>query len=97
MSASEHRWLTYSHFELFVVSSRLKLWQETGDVVTHRATNLHGRPHLLDRDDIDYVLRLVSARPEHFLKKLLSLVNHNRFISIHFATILGFVSSNVLT
>lgn len=65
----------------------LKLWWEIRDVVIHRAPNLRRQPHLLDCDNIDYVICLVHARPEHFLDELLSLVKHNWFISVHFTTI----------
>ncbi|KAJ7668086.1 hypothetical protein B0H17DRAFT_950140 [Mycena rosella] len=63
-----------------------KLWNETGDVTRPRE-GLSGRPRLLHRDDIDYILRLVNLRPDWFLDELLKLVEHNRFISVHFTTI----------
>lgn len=37
----------------------LKLWRETGDVVTHKYGNLAGRPRILNFDNIYYVLQLV--------------------------------------
>jgi len=61
----------------------LKLWRETGDVVNH-SQGVRGRPRLLDREDIDYIIRLVRANPGYFLDELLSLVKNNRFISVHY-------------
>jgi transposase len=65
----------------------LKLWHETGDVVTHKHGNLAGRPRILDFDDIHYVLQLVRLRPDWFLDELLELLETNRFISTHYVTI----------
>ena len=65
----------------------LKLWRETGDVVTHKYGNLAGRPRILNFDDIHYVLQLVRLRPDWFLDELLELLKTNRFISIHYVTI----------
>ena len=64
----------------------LKLWRDTGDVVSPNPS-LRGRPRLLDREDISYVISLVCANPEYFLDELLSLVKNNRFVSVHFSTI----------
>jgi transposase len=64
----------------------LKLWKETGDVVTHRHAN-KGRFHLLHHDDIQYLLRLIRHRPDWFLDELLDLLRTNRFISVHYTTI----------
>ncbi|KIK78849.1 hypothetical protein PAXRUDRAFT_36557 [Paxillus rubicundulus Ve08.2h10] len=64
----------------------LKLWHDTGDVVTHNQS-FHGRPHLLDHDDLDYVLNLMQSNPDYFLDKLLSLIKNNCFVSVHFTTI----------
>ena len=65
----------------------LKLWCETGDIVTHKYGNLAGRPRILNFDDIHYVLQLVRLRPDWFLDELLELLKTNRFISIHYITI----------
>ena len=64
----------------------LKLWHETGDVVPRR-NGKRGRPRLLDREDIDYLLQLIQDNPSYFLDELLLLLKTNRFISIHFTTI----------
>ncbi|KAF8836445.1 hypothetical protein BDN67DRAFT_876543, partial [Paxillus ammoniavirescens] len=65
----------------------IKLWHETGDVISQTQSTLRGRPRLLDRDDLDYLLSLVRSNPDYFLDKLISLVKTNRFISLHFTTI----------
>ena len=65
----------------------LKLWCETGDVVTHKYGNLAGWPRILNFDDIYYVLQLVRLRPDWFLDELLELLKTNCFISIHYVTI----------
>jgi transposase len=64
-----------------------KLWRETGDVVKH-THGLCGRPRLLVFDDVQFLLRLVRHRPDWFLDELTNLLQENRFISIHFTTIL---------
>jgi transposase len=65
----------------------LRLWRETGDVVK-QTYGLRGRPRLLVTDDLQYLLRLVQHRPDWFLDELADLLHENRFISIHFSTIL---------
>lgn len=67
----------------------LNLWRETGDVIKplHRH-GLCGRPRLLVFDDLQYLLHLVHHRPDWFLDELADLLLENRFISIHFSTIL---------
>jgi len=65
----------------------LKLWRETGDVVSHRRAARTGRPRLLHYDDIQYLLRLVQHRPDWFLDELLNLLKINRFVSVHYTTI----------
>ncbi|KAF8835807.1 hypothetical protein BDN67DRAFT_912337 [Paxillus ammoniavirescens] len=65
----------------------VKLWCETGDVISQTQSTLRGRPRLLDHDDLDYLLSLVRSNPDYFLDKLISLVKTNRFISLHFTTI----------
>ena len=65
----------------------LKLWRETGDVVTHKYGNLAGQPQILNFDDIHYVLQLVHLHPDWFLDELLDLLKTNHFISIHYITI----------
>ena len=64
----------------------LKLWCKTGDIVNPNPS-LCGQPHLLDCEDVNYICSLVCANLEYFLDKLLSLVNNNRFTSVHFSTI----------
>jgi transposase len=63
-----------------------KLWRETGWVEKPKSTT-SGRRRLLHRDDLDYIMNLVRARPDWFLDELLKLLQHNRHISVHFATI----------
>lgn len=65
----------------------LKLWHETGDVITHKFGNLAGWPRILNFDDIYYVLQLIRLRPDWFLDELLELLKTNYFISIHYITI----------
>lgn len=64
----------------------LSLWNTTGDVVRH-TFGIRGRPRILHFDDVDYLKRLVKARPDWFLDELLSLLETNRFISAHYTTI----------
>ena len=64
----------------------LSLWNTTGDVVQH-TFGIRGRPRILHFDDVDYLKRLVKARPDWFLDELLSLLETNRFISAHYTTI----------
>ncbi|KAH7903186.1 hypothetical protein BJ138DRAFT_974953, partial [Hygrophoropsis aurantiaca] len=63
-----------------------KIWRETGDVVKH-TYGVPGRPRLLHFDDLNYLLRLVNHRPDWFLDELLTLLETNRFISVHYSTI----------
>jgi transposase len=63
-----------------------RLYRETGSVVM-AANPAQGRPRILLYDDLDYILRLVNHRPDWFLDELLSLLETNRFISVHFTTI----------
>jgi transposase len=65
----------------------LKLWRETGDITISRNTGQQGRPRILDREDLDYLLHLVRANPDYFLDELLHLLKTNRFISVHYTTI----------
>ncbi|KAF8799510.1 hypothetical protein BYT27DRAFT_7050612, partial [Phlegmacium glaucopus] len=65
----------------------LSLWRETGNVVKH-TYGLHSRPRFLVSDDLQYLLRLVRHRPDWFLDELADLLRENRFISVHFSTIL---------
>ena len=64
----------------------LSLWNTTGDVVQHTFA-ICGCPRILHFDDVDYLKRLVKARPDWFLDELLSLLETNRFISAHYSTI----------
>ena len=62
-----------------------KLWQETGDIVSHR--NVSHQTRLLDGSDIQYLNQLIEENPDYFLDELLSLLKTNRFISVHYTTI----------
>jgi transposase len=64
----------------------LRLWRETGAVVKPPSI-LRGRPRILAHDDLQYILRLLRARPDWFLDELLKLLETNRFISVHYKTI----------
>ncbi|KAF8230737.1 hypothetical protein L208DRAFT_1072033, partial [Tricholoma matsutake] len=64
----------------------LKLWRETGDVINARQS-LQGCLHLLDHDDVQYLLQLIHQNPDYFLNELLYLLETNRFISTHYVTI----------
>ncbi|KAJ8591088.1 hypothetical protein M405DRAFT_814863, partial [Rhizopogon salebrosus TDB-379] len=66
----------------------LRLWRETGDVVSI-SNRIRGRPRILQCNDVLYLIRLVRHRLEWFLDELLvlHLRNTNRFISAHYATI----------
>ena len=64
----------------------LKLWKETGDVVSHRNAS-HSQTRLLDGTDIQYLNQLVEENPDYFLDELLRLLKTNRFISVHYTTI----------
>jgi transposase len=65
----------------------LKLWRETGNIVSHQHGNCMGRPCLLHYDDIQYLLRLVQHQPDWFLNEFLKLLKHNCFVSVHYMTI----------
>lgn len=65
----------------------LSLWRETGDIIKH-THGLRGRPRLLVFDDLQYLLHLVRHRPDWFLDELVDLLRENRFVSVHFSTIL---------
>jgi len=64
----------------------LKLWRTTGDVVSH-PTSIRGQKRLLDREDLDYLLELIHATPDLFVDELLTLLEKNWFISVHYTTI----------
>lgn len=64
----------------------LRLWEDTGSV-TKAPSILRGLTDALQQDDLSYLLRLVKARPNCFLDELLGLLETNRFISVHYATI----------
>jgi hypothetical protein len=57
----------------------LKLWRETGDLVSI-SNRIRGRPHILQCNDVLYLIRLVRHRLEWFLDELLVLLNTNRFV-----------------
>jgi hypothetical protein len=71
----------------------LKLWCETGDVVSI-SNRIRRRPRILQCDDVLYLIRLVRHRPEWFLDELLVLLDTNHFRSVHYAPFT--VNSNVL-
>jgi transposase len=75
--------LDYSRSTFF---RTLKLWHETGDVVSARS-RLRGRHRLLNYDDVSYLLLLVENNPDYFLDELLHLLETNRFISVHYTSI----------
>jgi transposase len=64
----------------------VKLYRDTGDVVK-APSNRRGRPRNLLFEDVQYLIALVHHRPDWFLDELLGLMEHNRFISVHFTTI----------
>lgn len=64
----------------------LKLWRETGDVVTPLCAT-HGCPRLLLYDDVDYLVRLIEHHPTWFLDEFSEMLDSNRFISIHYVTV----------
>jgi transposase len=66
----------------------MKLWRETGDVISHTGRNSqHSRSRLLDATDVQYLNQLIEENPDYFLDKLLRLLKTNRFISVHYTTI----------
>lgn len=66
----------------------LACWRATGDVVSPKSGSLVGRPRLLLHDDVKYLLCLVQHRPDYFLDELNDLLKENRFISVHYSTII---------
>jgi transposase len=63
----------------------IKLWQQTGDVVSKNTS--HSRSRCLDATDIQYLIQLIEENPDYFLDELLRLLKTNRFISVHYTTI----------
>ena len=63
-----------------------KLWRETGDVISPKAS-LRGRLRTLNYKDVQYLLVLIEQNPDYFLDELLYLLKTNRFISVHYTTI----------
>jgi transposase len=90
----EHQLLSLENFILACVGFSestfwriLKLWRETGDVVSI-SDRICGRPRILQcNHDVLYLIRLVRQSPEWFLDELLVLLDTNHFISVHYATI----------
>ncbi|KAG2369251.1 hypothetical protein BDR07DRAFT_1181561, partial [Suillus spraguei] len=64
----------------------LKLWRETGDVITPLCTT-RGWPHLLYYNDVDYLVQFIEHRPTWFLDELAKMLDSNQFISIHYVTV----------
>ena len=73
----------FSQCTLFQI---LKIWNQTGDVV-HKPTQHTVQAHHLDKEDLDYLLELIHVNPDYFLDELLTLLQKNQFISIHYTTI----------
>ena len=61
-----------------------KIYAETGRVSKPKSL-LRGRKRILQLHDIDYLL--VRQNPYYFLHEFLSLLDTNRFISVHYTTI----------
>ncbi|KAJ3848697.1 hypothetical protein EV368DRAFT_76095 [Lentinula lateritia] len=66
----------------------LACWRETGDVIPHKYDLTTGHPRAMLYDDIDYLLCLVRHKSNYFLDELLFLLEENRFISLHYSTIM---------
>ena len=64
----------------------LKIWNQTGDI-GRKPTQRTVQACHLDKEDLDYLLELIHVNPDYFLNKLLTLLQTNRFISIHHTTI----------
>jgi transposase len=64
----------------------LKLWRDTGDVISHKSS-LRGRLRVLNYDDMQHLQVLIEQNPDYFLDELLHLLETNRFISAHYTTI----------
>ena len=60
----------------------LKLWHETGDVISTWSW-FCGCYRLLNYDDVSILLLLMENNPNYFLDKLLHLLETNQFISAH--------------
>ncbi|KAJ3871979.1 hypothetical protein F5051DRAFT_362096, partial [Lentinula edodes] len=65
-----------------------RVWRETGDVIPHKYGLTTGRPRDMLYDDIDYLLCLVRHKPDYFLDELLLLLEENRFMLVHYSTIM---------
>jgi transposase len=78
--------LSCCNFSRYTFFRILDLWRTTGDVVTDRPER-RGHVRGLNRDDVQYLLRLVRQNPDYFLNELLRLLKTNRFISVHYTTI----------
>ena len=64
----------------------LKLWQETGNIVSNNNAYC-AQARLLNFDNMQYLCQLVKQNPNFFLDELLNLLKANRFISVHYTTI----------
>ncbi|KAJ3805121.1 hypothetical protein F5876DRAFT_52363, partial [Lentinula aff. lateritia] len=60
----------------------LACWRETGDVIPHKYGLTTGCPRAMLYDNIDYLLCLVRHKPNYFL------LEENRFMSLHYSTIM---------
>jgi len=72
-----------SHSTFFCVQ---KLWCETGDIISPKAS-LQGCLPTLNYDDVQYLLVLIKQNPNYFLNELLYLLKTNQFLSVHYTTI----------
>jgi hypothetical protein len=64
----------------------LKLWCKMGDVVNPKAF-VSGHIHILDHEDVQYLLCLVADNPNYFLDRLLHLLKKNQFILVHYTAV----------
>ena len=67
--------------------SRATFFQVHMGNVVKESSMYRGRRHKLNFEDLTYLVSLVNHRPDWFLDKLLGLLEHNRFISLHYTTI----------
>ena len=75
--------LDYSRSTFFCV---LKLWRKAGDIVSWNA-GICRHLHILNYDNVQYLLLLIEQNPDYFLDELLYLLETNHFISVHYITI----------
>ncbi|KAG1854896.1 hypothetical protein F4604DRAFT_1883303 [Suillus subluteus] len=83
---SLHNILTCVGFSESTFWHVLKLWHETGNIISPTCS-LCGRPRILHCDNVLYLICLFCHHPGWFLDELLKLLDTNRFISVHYTTI----------